>query len=177
MLRVVGGKYRSRKLEQPPLEITRPTKDVVKEAMFNSLGDLSGKSFLDCFGGSGAIGIEAYSRGACEVVIIEQNKSAYKIISKNLKTLGIDDIKILNISFDEYLRRDEPFDFVFIDPPYKYEINDDFLEKLFKKRIVNEKTVIIIERDENLDENYFSVFSVKKKKYGRTYLYILRKNI
>ena len=59
MLRVVGGKYKRRKLDQPSLEITRPTKDMVKEAMFSSLGDMSGKSFLDCFGGSGAIGIEA----------------------------------------------------------------------------------------------------------------------
>ena len=73
MLRVVGGKYKRRKLDQPSLEITRPTKDMVKEAMFSSLGDISGKSFLDCFGGSGAIGIEAYSRGATPVTIIENS--------------------------------------------------------------------------------------------------------
>ena len=103
MLRVVGGKYKRRKLDQPSLEITRPTKDMVKEAMFSSLGDLSNKSFLDCFGGSGAIGIEAYSRGATPVTIIENSLEAFKIIKTNLKNLNINDINVIYKDFTHSL--------------------------------------------------------------------------
>ena len=69
MIKIRGGKYLHRQLKQPPLEITRSTKDVCKEGMFNSLGNIFNYSFLDLFGGSGSIGIEAYSRGANPVYI------------------------------------------------------------------------------------------------------------
>lgn len=176
MLRVVGGKYKRRKLDQPSLEITRPTKDMVKEAMFSSLGDMSGKSFLDCFGGSGAIGIEAYSRGATPVTIVENSLEAFKIIKTNLKNLNINDINVIYKDFKKVVETlNLTFDYIFIDPPYLYEINDDFFNKLVKFNVINQNTTIIIERDKKISLNIFNEYNVKEYKYGKTYLYILRK--
>lgn len=74
MLRIVGGKYKHRLLNQPSMETTRCTKDIAREGLFNSLGDISNSNFLDLFGGSGAVGIEAYSRGASKVYINDKDK-------------------------------------------------------------------------------------------------------
>lgn len=176
MLRVVGGKYKKSKLEQPSLEITRPTKDIVKEAMFSSLGDITNKSFLDCFGGSGAIGIEAYSRGAKNVVIIENSIEAFKIIKFNLKKLNISDINVIYKDFNKAIENlNFTFDYIFIDPPYLYEINDIFINKLFEHNVINKQSTIIIERDKKILLNIFSEYNVREYKYGKTYLYILRK--
>lgn len=175
MLRVVGGTYKRRLLDQPSLEVTRPTKDIAKEGLFNSLGDIQNKSFLDCFGGSGAIGIEAYSRGAKKVTIIEKNIEACKIIQKNLNSLKINDIEVINKDFFVALNfLKKTYEIVFIDPPYKMEINKDFLLKLFDLHIVDNDSIIILERDNVLNLEYFDNFNIKQLKYGKTYLYILR---
>lgn len=176
MLRVVGGKYKRRKLEQPSLEITRPTKDMVKEAMFSSIGDITNKSFLDCFGGSGAIGIEAYSRGAINVTIIENSLEAFKIIKNNLKNLNINDINLIYKDFKKVIDSLHfSFDYIFIDPPYVYEIDDEFINKLIKANVINKQSTIIIERDKKIFLNIFNEYNVREYKYGKTYLYILRK--
>lgn len=176
MLRVVGGEFKRRKLDQPPLEITRPTKDIAKEGLFNSLGDIEGLSFLDCFGGSGAMGIEARSRQAKDVTIIEKSKEAYRVILKNINSIGINDIKVINDDFYKAIKRlKSSFDIIFIDPPYKMEINDEFIHTLISYGLTKEDTRIIIERDTILDSNLFNEFDIKELKYGKSFLYILKK--
>ena len=105
MLKIRGGKYLHRVIEQPDMSITRPTKDSAKEGIFNSLGLLSGLSFLDLFSGSGQMAIEAISRGAEKVVANDINRSAYDIIQKNLKKLGINEIKTYNLDYKNCLKR------------------------------------------------------------------------
>lgn len=174
MLRVVSGKYRGRKLEQPPKEITRATKDMAKEGLFNSLGNIVNKSFLDCFGGSGAIGIEAYSRGAKDVYIIEQNREALDTIKLNLKAFNIGDIKLITGDFfSAYKSLNKTFDIIFLDPPYKYEINLDLIDDLYKYKVINEKSLIVIERENELDASLFTEFNIKRLKYGKTLMFIL----
>ena len=92
MIRIRGGKYLHRVINQPDLSITRATKDSAKEGIFSSLGSLNGLSFLDLFSGSGQMAIEALSRGAKEVSLNDKNRDAFKIIMNNLKSLGINDI-------------------------------------------------------------------------------------
>ena len=121
MLKIRGGKYLHRVIEQPDMSITRPTKDSAKEGIFNSLGSLRGLSFLDLFSGSGQMGIEAISRGAEKVVANDINRSAYNIIQGNLKKLGINEIKTYNLDYKNCLKKlsenNEKFDIVVLLQP------------------------------------------------------------
>jgi len=174
MLRIIGGKYKRRKLNQPPLDITRPTKDIAKEGLFSSLGDLTNKTFLDLFGGSGAIGLEAISRNAKEVYIIEKDKAAFKIIKENAELISDPNVHLID---DDYLKAinkiNKVFDIIFIDPPYKMVINKEFINSLFNNNVADKNTIIIIERDSLLDET-ISDFDIKVLKYGKSLMYILR---
>ena len=179
MIKIRGGKYLHRQLKQPSLEITRSTKDVCKEGMFNSLGNIFDYSFLDLFGGSGSIGIEAYSRGANPVYINDKNKEAYKIILENLKSLSITDIKIFNLDYLNMLSllkdRNIKFDIIFLDPPYKMEINDEFINNILSFDILEKNGIIIAETDYDLSPILIEKYNVKILKYGRSKINILRK--
>ena len=125
-MRIVAGKFRGRSIDAPTGEGTRPTTDRAREALFSSLyslrGGFEGAVVLDAFAGSGALGIEAISRGARQAVFCESDSKAAAVLKRNLSALGID---------APVLRRDvlamppvgyEPaFDLVFLDPPYAYD--------------------------------------------------------
>lgn len=179
MIKVRGGKYLHRVLKQPSLEITRSTKDVCKEGMFNSLGNIFGKSFLDLFGGSGSIGIEAYSRGASFVLINDKNKEPFNIIKENLSSLKIDDIQVCNLDYLDCLsmceKKNFKFDIIFLDPPYKMIINNEFINKIKSFNILSEHCVIIVETDYDLEEELFDNYQIKILKYGRSKINFLRK--
>ena len=179
MLRVIGGKYKHRKLEQPPLDITRSTKDSAKEGLFSSLGlNIIDSSFLDLFAGSGAIGIEAYSRGAKFVYLNDINKIAFKIIKDNVKKFEINDIAITNLDEKECLKlystKNIKFDYVFLDPPYKNIVNLDYLLNFSKLDLLNKNFTIIVETDYQLEDQILNYFKIKQLKYGKTLIYILK---
>jgi 16S rRNA (guanine966-N2)-methyltransferase len=120
-MRVIAGAYKGRRLQAPPGASTRPTSDRVREALFSILGDVSGARVLDLYAGSGALGIEALSRGAAEVVFVEQSRPAADVIRANLRAVGDPDAKIRSEDALAYLTRapgEPPFDLVFADPPY-----------------------------------------------------------
>ena len=179
MIRIIGGLYKHRLINQPPLEITRCTKDIAKEGLFNSLGGIGDKSFLDLFSGSGAIGIEAFSRGAKPVYLNEINREAKRTIMRNLMGLGISEIEVLNLEalkcIDELSKKEITFDIIFLDPPYKFKIGNNYLINMLDKNIATTKTWFIIESDYLLDENEFLEFNIKVLKYGRTYMNILKR--
>ncbi|HKL73219.1 MAG TPA: 16S rRNA (guanine(966)-N(2))-methyltransferase RsmD [Candidatus Onthovivens sp.] len=180
MLRIISGKYKRRVISQPPLEITRPSKDSTKEGLFSSLrGNLEGKSFLDVFSGSGAIGIEAYSEGAAKVTLIEKNRSAYRTIVGNLLTLGIFDIRVINDDYRSVLKSlDYTYDYIFLDPPYEITITLEMINEFIIHKVINEESVIIIEAENELDQSLKNSYNFKEYKYGRSKIYILRsKNI
>ena len=122
-MRVIGGTFRSRILQAPPGASTRPTSDRLRETLFNVLAPrIEGARFLDLYAGSGAVGIEALSRGASEVVFVERAAPALKTMRANLARLAINDgVRIVAGSVAAYLRGSEDdsrFDVVFLDPPY-----------------------------------------------------------
>lgn len=178
MIRVIGGKYRHRVLNQPDLSITRCTKDSTREGLFSSLGDVQNKSFLDLFGGSGACGIEAYSRGSSLVYINELNKSAFTIIKDNLNSLKIDEINLLNSDYLDALKelnkKGVTFDIVFLDPPYKMHFDFSIINLLNEYKVLKNKNIVILETDYKLDTNIEIGYNIKELKYGKTYVYILR---
>jgi 16S rRNA (guanine966-N2)-methyltransferase len=119
-LRVIGGELRGRPLKAPPGRSTRPTADRVREALFNLLGPVrSGARVLDLFAGSGALGIEALSRGAAHAVFLESDRRAREILRENLARLELGARS--RVSGEDVLSRphlESPFDLVFADPPY-----------------------------------------------------------
>jgi 16S rRNA (guanine(966)-N(2))-methyltransferase RsmD len=130
-MRIIGGTLRSRRLEAPAGLATRPTSDRLRETLFNVLAPrTAGARFLDLFAGSGAVGLEAHSRGAARVDFVERSAPALAVLRKNLASLGMDvgtgpgtssGIQIHSGSVEPILRRlrtDAPFDLVFLDPPY-----------------------------------------------------------
>ena len=120
-LRIIGGDWRGRKLSFPAIEGLRPTSDRVRETLFNWLQmDIPGRRCLDLFAGSGALGLEALSRGAAAVVMVEQNPSAAQQIRQHLQTLGCQSGLVENDNAFKYLHGEaNAFDVVFIDPPYQ----------------------------------------------------------
>jgi 16S rRNA (guanine966-N2)-methyltransferase len=124
-VRVIAGRLGGRRLKAPKGTATRPTSDRVREALFAMLGDVTGASVLDLFAGTGALGIEALSRGARRAVFVERDPSAARILSANLDVLGItvEEGEVRRIDAFAGLHRaqvsKETYDLVFIDPPYR----------------------------------------------------------
>jgi len=135
-MRIISGRYKSRRLKATPPPGIRPTSDKLKETLFNILGaSVEGTTFLDGCAGMGGIGIEALSRGAAHVVFVEQSRKACRIIRENLESLGIGDgYKILEMDLPKALdicaRDGIQFDIAFIDPPYD---RDDLYQACLRK--------------------------------------------
>ena len=121
-MRVVAGELRGRRLAAPPGRSTRPTADRVREALFSILGDMAGLRVLDLFAGSGALGIEALSRGAAGAVFVDSSHRAAATVEANLRGLGLDAAVHQRDAMAFLGRAGEgpPFDLVFVDPPYDW---------------------------------------------------------
>jgi 16S rRNA (guanine966-N2)-methyltransferase len=121
-LRVIAGRFRGRKLEAPRGLTTRPTADRVRQALFDVLGPLHGERVLDLYAGTGALGIEALSRGAASAVFVESDRAALACIRKNLQALGLSEAAtVLPVAVERAakpLRDLGPFDLVLCDPPW-----------------------------------------------------------
>jgi 16S rRNA (guanine(966)-N(2))-methyltransferase RsmD len=122
-MRVIAGEFRSRRLQSMPGEEVRPTPDRLRETLFNILGALTeGAVFVDAYAGTGAVGIEALSRGARQAVFIEKNRKAANLIQSNLASLGIENrARVIVGSAALYLGEALSADIVFLDPPYPKE--------------------------------------------------------
>jgi 16S rRNA (guanine966-N2)-methyltransferase len=124
-MRVIAGRLGGRRLKAPKGRVTRPTSDRVREALFSILGDLDGAEVLDLFAGTGALGIEAISRGARRAVFVARDAVALKALEKNLAALGIEpsEAEVRRADANDALRtareREETYDLVLIDPPYR----------------------------------------------------------
>ncbi|HEX9696714.1 MAG TPA: 16S rRNA (guanine(966)-N(2))-methyltransferase RsmD [Actinomycetota bacterium] len=123
-LRVISGEAKGRRLKTPAGLDTRPTADRVRQTLFDILGDVSGARVLDLFAGSGALGIEAVSRGAVHATFVESDATAVKVIRANIALCGFDERAAVRRSdADSFLQRKpaamSPFDLAFLDPPYE----------------------------------------------------------
>ena len=163
---ITGGKYKGRKIIAPDEKITRPTLSKVRQGVFNTLfslvSDFEGKSFLDLFGGSGIMGLEALSRGFNNVVVFEKNPKIAQILKKNYSTLGLQpDLKIGD-SLKLLEKLDRKFDIIYIDPPYYSGVYEEVFELLGK--YAHPTTIIIAEHSESLNIVGFDL--IKEKNYG-----------
>lgn len=176
-MRVISGKYRGKKLKEFELTSTKPTIDRVKEAMFNLIQfDIVDAVVLDLFSGTGALGIEAISRGAKKVYLVDKNKDAIKLINDNLK--GIDgEYYVVNKDYIDFLNTfNEKFDIVLLDPPYKTDFGLNAIETLISKNLLNNNAIIIFETSEEKQINFnVDGFEIKKKKYGTVSVYKIEK--
>jgi 16S rRNA (guanine966-N2)-methyltransferase len=150
-MRVIAGKYKGRRLKGPEGLELRPTGDRLKESLFNIVGPtIAGTAMLDVFGGTGAIGIEALSRGASEVVFIENSDAGHRLILKNLKLCGIETgYRILQQDVFAALRLLARQGFTarvaFFDPPYDWAPYRDLLEIAFKRGLLPPNSIAVIE--------------------------------
>ena len=177
-MRIISGKCRGTKLFSLDGNNTRPTLDRVKESLFNIINfEIQDCTFLDLFAGSGAIGIEAASRGAKKVYMCENNKEACEIVNKNIEKTRLNDvITLYNMDFQKCItdKLNEPFDIIYLDPPYKTDYAYIATKLLLENNLITDKTLIILETDsEQTVEKQFENLNLKeinKKKYGRAYL-------
>ena len=158
-MRVIAGSRRSMPLKTIDGLATRPTQDRTKETLFNVIqNDVPGSTFLDLFSGSGAIAIEALSRGAKKAYLVENSREAAACIRGNLNfTKLADDAVLMETDVLTALKRLEGkavFDIVFMDPPYNHELERQVLEYLQDSTILDENTLIIIEADLATDFGY-----------------------
>lgn len=186
-MRVIAGSARRIQLKTAEGLDTRPTTDRIKETLFNMLQyHLADAVFLDLFSGSGAIGIEALSRGAARAVFVEQNPQAIVCIRDNLKATGLEaSAVVLNQDVLAALKHLEGkeycFDFVFMDPPYNQNLEKQVLDYLKTSNLIREDTVIIIEASLETDAASLLVSpytEIKTKKYKTNqHIFIKRENV
>ncbi len=178
MLRIISGAYGGQKIKTLPGRETRPTSDRVREALFNVLQPrLPGCFFLDLYAGSGAIGIEALSRGAARAVFIEANSSAVKVIRENLTRLNLlDRAEViwakLPAGLDIAAATGHKFDLVFVDPPYLKNLVEPTLIKLGELDLLNALGWVAAETAarEQLPARLDNLECFKEKRYGDTRL-------
>lgn len=131
-LRIIGGTWRSRRVSFPDVEGLRPSPDRVRETLFNWLTPIiAGSRCLDLYAGSGALGLEALSRGAAAVTFVDADRRVVQQLEQNLKLLGAHDASVVQSDALSFLQRPpQPFDVVFLDPPFRRNLLPACLEKL-----------------------------------------------
>ena len=177
-MRVISGRLRGHKLKQVPGDSTRPITDRVKENLFNILGDwIAGTRWLDLFAGTGQVGIEALSRGASDVVFVDNAHEAIRTINSNLQHTKLTQIStVIERDAFEFLEKAayRPFDVVYVAPPQLQEIWADVLEWIdenLESVLIKDGLIIVqIDPKEYRDLELRRVILDDQRKYGRTML-------
>ena len=171
MIRLTGGVFCGRWIQTPSSNRTRPTQSRVRQALFNSLqSEIPGASVLDLFAGSGAMGLEALSRGAQQTVFVEKDPSAFLCIQNNIKLLKVQSQTILlkksiHLCLPE-LEKLGPFDLILADPPYHEEINELFANWPWK--ILLKPSGVLLIESEKTKALLKALLPIKQKKYANT---------
>ena len=179
-MRVIAGKYKGRALFSPKDESVRPTTDRIKENVFNLIqGRIAGASFLDLFGGSGAMSIEALSRGAREAVISDPSRDSVALIKKNFAKVGVGkEGQILELPYDLAAKRlvGKRFDLIYLDPPYRAPYYEDILARISDCDLLAEDGVLLFEHATERpfpEAKGYVIFD--SRKYGSVTLELLRR--
>ena len=180
-MRITGGIYRGRSIEAPPGRATRPTGDKVREAVFNMLaarGALEGAYAADLFCGSGALGLEALSRGAAHVTFVDNNRKACNAARSNARTLGVDKdcYAIRHSTLPRLPAFDAPLTLVFLDPPYGSAMIAPALEALIAQDLLRDDALIVCETGgkHDLSADLPEMFAIDREKhYGDTVVTLL----
>ena len=191
-MRVIAGKYKGRKLAAPAGRDIRPTTDKTKEAIFSILAfDLPGARVLDLFSGTGALGIEALSRGASSCIFCERSKTALKQIEENLEHCGIrqsrtipaqaadeadDAVAVIRPGdvMNSLEMLEGPFDVILMDPPYGQGFCEEALRLISERKLLSEDGLIVCEhrKEDELPEKAGDLGRIKERRYGISMLSI-----
>lgn len=182
MLRITGGYYKNSKIISPKGRLIRPTSDRVREALFNILAKrIEGSFFLDLFAGTGAVGVEALSRGAEKSIFIENNNHCVKIINENLKRLNLQEVSnilrgdVISLLNSKGLNINEKMDLIYCDPPYRSTFTEDIMNAIHNKKLLKREGLLIFEhssKDEIEDSNFWD--TVDSRRYGEAALTFLK---
>lgn len=179
-MRIVAGEFGSRPIKSVKGDSTRPTADKVKGAVFSSLGNTfhSGR-FLDCYSGTGNMALEALSRGMDTAVMVDKNRQAILTIKENVHSLGVEKrCKVIQKDiFSALSSLKEPFDVVYIDPPYKLQKNEALMEALDYANLLNPGCIVVVEStsQESWPDQVASLKKYKEKDYRNTKITYYRK--
>jgi 16S rRNA (guanine966-N2)-methyltransferase len=168
-MRVIAGLFKGRLLQRPPQAITRPTSDRARESIFNILSHLedfhfSGSVILDLFAGSGAMGLEALSRGAAHAIFVELNSVARQVIAQNIQTLKLSDqVNVLVVDVLNLPMAQACADLIFLDPPYFQGLETPALAQLGEKGWCKPGTIVVLETSKktqfDLDNAQFTLLT------------------
>jgi 16S rRNA (guanine966-N2)-methyltransferase len=174
-MRIISGEARGRRLRAPRGAATRPTADRVREALFNILGSAAGLSVLDLFAGTGALALEALSRGAAQAVLVDHAEAAVRVIQDNVATLGYQErARVLRLDVERALRllarQGQRFDLIFVDPPYEGPAAAATLAGLGDGSLLAPGGLVVVEHDNRnrpLEQQGVLRLS-QRRKYGQT---------
>ncbi|MGA8363708.1 MAG: 16S rRNA (guanine(966)-N(2))-methyltransferase RsmD [Solirubrobacteraceae bacterium] len=178
-MRVIAGRYGGRRLTAPKGRTTRPTSERVREALFAMLGDVEGARVLDLFAGTGALGIEALSRGARQAVFVECDRAAIEALQNNLATLGLagEEAQLRRERADDALRRarkrKETYDLLLIDPPYGQALQLGPPLSAALAGVLAPRARVVLERDRRTPLD-LGLELEKERRYGDTTIAIHR---
>jgi 16S rRNA (guanine966-N2)-methyltransferase len=181
MTRIIGGSAGGRRIQTPRGVDTRPTSDRVREALFSAIeswcGSLSGLRFLDLYAGSGAVGLEAWSRGAGVVTLVEHDRRTAKLIDDNARSLGFAKANVVAAPVRGTLQRPPvaPYDVAFLDPPYPHDdvaVGDD-LRSLVDNEWLVPGAMVVVERSSRSPEPVWpdGFTDTRERRYGETMLW------
>ncbi len=177
-IRVIAGKYRHRLISYPSSNLTRPTKDRIREALFSILGDIEGLTVLDLYAGSGALGIEALSRGAEKCYFVDNYIEAINCINNNIKNLAINNAIVINsddiTALSKLKNEGIIFDLILLDPPYLKGEYETILSFLIDNNMLNKGSQIVIERTKDINYDIFAFSKIKHYHYGEIYLDVIK---
>ncbi len=178
VIQIIGGIYRGKKILFPDIEGLRPTPNRVRETLFNWLmQDIKNARCLDAFAGSGALGLEAFSRGAAHVTFIEQAPEAHSQLQKIIGQFNSPKLQLIKANTLSYLQtHKDQYDIIFLDPPFGKEYIQPCLESLVQNNILSAGGLVYLESKEEIHPNNQHWESHKLKRAGQVYYGLYKKN-
>ena len=180
-MRIIAGEAKGRRLATPKSDSIRPVLDQVKESIFNILFDVTGQNVLDLFAGTGAMGIEALSRGANSACFVDCSKEALKLISTNLQKCGFEKkSRVVGLKASEAIalleKQGKTFDLIFVDPPYEKFYVNKTLNRLGRGTLLHSETIVVVEHHPKEQIGEIEGLNLTdERKYGQTLVGFLRK--
>jgi len=171
-MRIIAGEHGGRKINPPAkMPYTRPTTDIAKEGLFNTLQhklDIEELTTLDLFGGTGSISYELASRGAQQLTIVEKDHAMFDFIKKTAESLHIDNMKFVKMDVFKFIEQcTEKFDFIFAGPPYALTTIDDLPKQIVEKQLLKPGGIFVLEHTPRNDYKTFPLYKMEKN-YGTT---------